>query len=54
MYIVQALEAETLQGNTEKRIVESARQLLTSAGLDPAQLLQQMPPESQEIVRKKF
>jgi len=54
MYIVQAIEGETLQGNTEKRIVESAKHLLSSAGLDPAQLLQQMPPETQEIVRKKF
>lgn len=54
MYIVQAIEGETLQGNTEKRIVESAKHLLATAGLDPAQLLQQMAPETQEIVRKKF
>jgi len=54
MYIVEAVQAETLQGNTEKRILESAKHLLASAGLDPAQLLQQMPPETQEIVRKKF
>lgn len=54
MFIVQAIEGETLQGNTEKRIVESAKQLLASAGLDPSQLLQQMSPETQEIVRKKF
>lgn len=54
MFIVQALEAETLQGNTATRIVESAKTLLGAAGLDPAALLQQMSPETQQTVRAYF
>lgn len=54
MFIVQALEAETLQGNTATRIVASAKTLLGGAGLDPAALLQQMSPETQKTVRAFF
>lgn len=54
VFIVQALEAETLQGQTATRIVTSAKQLLGMASLDPAQLLQQLSPETQQTVRAYF
>ncbi|TVY64219.1 Importin subunit beta-3 [Lachnellula suecica] len=54
LYIVQALEAETLQGQTAARIVAAAKMLLGNAGLDPAQVLQQLPPETQQTVRAYF
>jgi streptomycin 6-kinase len=54
VYIAQALEAETLQGQTAARIVAAAKLLLGIAGLDPAQLLQQLTPETQQTVRAYF
>ncbi|RDW63954.1 ARM repeat-containing protein [Coleophoma crateriformis] len=55
VFIAQALEAETLQGPviTEK-IVAAAKMLMGTAGLDPAQLLQQLTPETQQTVRAYF
>jgi importin-5 len=53
-HIVQALEAETLQGQTLERVVASAKQLLTMAGVDANQLLASMPPETQQTVRTYF
>ncbi|TAQ88236.1 hypothetical protein B7494_g3439 [Chlorociboria aeruginascens] len=52
--IVQALEAETIQGQIATKIVAAAKLLLGIAGLDPAQLLQQMSPETQQTVRAYF
>jgi hypothetical protein len=54
VFITQALEAETLQGQTATRIVAAAKMLLQVAGLDPAQLLSQLSPETQQIVRTYF
>ena len=54
VFIAQALEAETLQGQTATRIVESAKLLMGTAGLDPGQLLQQLSPETQQTVRAYF
>jgi hypothetical protein len=54
VYIAQALEAETLQGATQNRIIAAAKLLLQVAGLDPAQLLQQLSPETQQTVRNYF
>lgn len=53
-YIAQALEAETLQGNSAQRAVASARKLVQTAGLDANQLLAQLPPETQHTVRAFF
>ncbi|KAI9777689.1 MAG: hypothetical protein M1839_008608 [Geoglossum umbratile] len=53
-HIVQALEAETLQGQTLERVVASAKQLLTIAGVDANQVLASMPPETQQTVRTYF
>ena len=54
MFIVQALEAETLQGQVAEKVVEAAKALLASAGLDIAQVIQQLAPETQQAVRPFF
>ncbi|KAF1987616.1 putative importin beta-3 subunit [Aulographum hederae CBS 113979] len=53
-FIVQALEAETLLGNTAQRVVSAAKALVARAGLSEAQLLANMAPETQETVRVFF
>ena len=53
-YIAQALEAETLQGNMAQRIVDAARKLVQTAGLDANQLLNTLPPDTQATVRAFF
>jgi len=54
VHVAQALEAETLQGQTATRVVQASKLLLQAAGLDPAQLLQQLTPETQNTVRAYF
>ncbi|KAK5130814.1 hypothetical protein LTR08_001648 [Meristemomyces frigidus] len=54
VFIAQALEAETLQGNVAQRIVGAARKLVTTAGLDANQLLAGLPPDTQHTVRAFF
>lgn len=54
MFIAQALEAETLQGQTARRIVGAAKQLVAFAGLNAEQLLAGMSPETQQTVRAFF
>lgn len=53
-FIVQALEAGTVQGQTAARIAESAKRLVAATGLNPEQILAGVSPESQERVRKFF
>lgn len=53
-YIAQALEAETLQGNSAQRAVATARKLVQTAGLDANQLLAGLPAETQQTVRAYF
>ncbi|KAK5282259.1 importin subunit beta-3, partial [Cryomyces antarcticus] len=53
-FIAQALEAETLQGQTATRIVGAAKHLVTAAGLNANQLLATLPPETQHTVRAFF
>ncbi|KAF2433836.1 ARM repeat-containing protein [Tothia fuscella] len=53
-FIVQALEAETLQGQTATRIVGAAKVLVQSAGLDANALLSGMSVETQGLVRSFF
>jgi len=50
----QALEAETLQGQTASRVVAAVKILLTETGLDATPLLQQFPQESQQTIMKWF
>jgi len=54
VYVAQALEAETLQGNTAQRAVGAARKLVQSAGLDANQLLAGLPADTQQTVRAFF
>lgn len=53
-FIAQALEAETLQGQTATRVVNVAKQLVAMAGLNADQLLANMAPETQQTVRAFF
>ena len=53
-FVAQALEAETLQGNTAQRAIAAARKLVQTAGLDANQLLNGLPPETQQTVRAMF
>lgn len=54
LFIAQALEAETLQGQIATRVVAAAKMLLGGTGRDPAQLLSQLNPETQQTVRAYF
>ena len=53
-YVVQALEAETLQGQTGQRTVAATMKLIQSAGLDANQLLSGLPAETQQTVKAFF
>lgn len=53
-FIVQALEASTLQGQTAARVVESAKRLVAASGISADQILAGVNPASQETVRKFF
>ncbi|KAI9654317.1 MAG: hypothetical protein M1829_000938 [Trizodia sp. TS-e1964] len=54
VYIVQALEAQTLQGQTAARIVLAANQLLRISHIDMPQIMASLSPESQHTIRKYF
>jgi importin-5 len=53
-FVIKALEADTLQGQTATRIVAAAKNLCQLAGLDGNQLLLGMSPETQQTVRAFF
>ncbi|GES60696.1 importin beta-3 subunit [Aspergillus terreus] len=53
-YIVQALEAETLQGQTAARVATSAKQLVAATGLNAEQILAGVNPDNQAAVRSYF
>ncbi|KAK4983443.1 importin subunit beta-3 [Elasticomyces elasticus] len=53
-YVAEALEAETLQGQIAQRIAGALKNLIIFANLDPAQLLAQLPYETQQTVRTFF
>jgi len=53
-FIAQALEADTLQGQTASRVVAAAKLLLTESGIDATPLLQRFPEESQQTIMKWF
>lgn len=54
VFIAQALEAETLQGQTASRVAAATKALLTAANVDPMPLLQQFSPESQRTIMGYF
>lgn len=53
-FIVEALDAATLQGQTAARVADSAKRLVTATGLNAEQILAGVNPENQERVRKFF
>ncbi|KAF4549784.1 Importin subunit beta-3-like protein [Elsinoe fawcettii] len=53
-FIAEALEAETLQGQTATRIVEAAKRMIAAAQLDAGQLLGSLSPEAQKTVQALF
>ena len=53
-FIAQALEAETLQGQTAQRIVDATKRLISATGLNAGQLLAGLSPETQATVRAYF
>lgn len=54
VFVAQALEAETLQGQTASGVVATTKNLLTAAGVDPTPLLQQFSPEAQRTIMASF
>lgn len=54
VFIAQALEAETLQGQTAGRVVAATKALLTTANVDPMPLLQQFSPDAQRTIMGYF
>lgn len=53
-FIVQALEAGTLQGQTAVRVATAAKQLVALTGANAEQILASVDPINQERVRKFF
>lgn len=53
-YIIQALEAETLQAGTAGRVANSAKQLVAATGMNAEQILAGVSPENQAAVRSYF
>ena len=54
VFIAQALEAETLQGQTASRVVAATKVLLTTAHVDPMPLLQQFSQDAQRAIMGYF
>ncbi|KAF4453727.1 putative beta karyopherin [Fusarium austroafricanum] len=54
VFVAQALEAETLVGQTASRVALATKGLLTSTGVDPTPLLQQFSPEAQRTIMGFF
>ncbi len=54
VFVAQALEAETLQGQIATRVVTATKALLGLTGVDPAPLMGQLTPEAQHTVRAYF
>lgn len=54
MYILQALEAETLQGATATKVVASAKQLVAATGINADQIFGSLNPDTQMSVRRYF
>ena len=54
VFIAQALEAETLQGQTANRVTAATKTMLAEASVDPTPLLQQFSPEAQQTIMGHF
>ncbi|GAB0131840.1 hypothetical protein EsDP_00000297 [Epichloe bromicola] len=54
LFVVQALEAEAIQGQTASRVASAAKSLLTAANVDPMPLLSQFSQDSQQTIMRYF
>lgn len=54
VFVAQALEAETLRGQTASRVVTATKALLQASSVDPTPLLQQFSPEAQNVIMGHF
>lgn len=52
--VAQALESETLQGATARRVAAAAKRLVQSVGTDPGQAVASLAPETQQAVSSFF
>jgi energy-coupling factor transporter ATP-binding protein EcfA2 len=53
-HIALALEAEMIQGQTAKRVAESAKRMVAATGINADQILQTLSPDGQATVRSFF
>lgn len=53
-FVVQALEAETLQGQTANRVVASVKALIQATGTNLAQAAASLSPEQQRTAQVYF
>lgn len=51
-YVVQAIDAETIQGQTADRVINATKVLLTATGSNIQQLAAQVPPERMHAVKR--
>lgn len=49
-----ALEAETIQGQTAKKVAESAKRLVEQTGINAEAVVGALSPEGQAVVRGFF
>lgn len=54
MHVAEALEYETIRGETAQRVVEATKTLLMSVGVDATPLLQQFSIEAQQTIAGYF
>ena len=52
--VSQALETDALQGQVATRVAASTKNLIQAAGVNPAPLLQQFSPDSQQTIMAYF
>ena len=53
-HVVQALEAETLQGKTANHVVASVKSLVQTTNLNMAQVVAGLTPEQQQSAQAYF
>lgn len=54
VFIAQALEAESLRGQTANRVATATKTMLTAANVDPMPLLQQFSQDAQRTIMGFF
>lgn len=52
--VLQALDAETIQGQTAERVVAVTKNLFSTAGVSISQILGSMPVERHNAARRYF